>query len=707
MDNSKAVSHFFTLPSQIVQNATQAFGPQSSSTYNISSGFTSTADAKAFAICKGIVLIQSNSSSSAKVNLILKPYKQPISGVNIKYFVYRGLRKSDFFDETGNILASGSDFINKIRADFSSFHNTEPNLPFLAKYIGYDPSNQPDTLLLDDFFFKQSQYVESNGEFIEDEEGFGTFELPMIDIGASLGFFTEGECAIDVVLDYGDYKHSEESGEFDFDLSYARSDNAEITLPGTGQTEDKLIKEQIFQFLDIAAFYGSYTADGTVIIDNNGTKQNIVGQDIYSTVLSNFATKNKLYLYMQGDRTRSYNFYNNYDIGETDNSLKIGASADVLAEREYQTQGWPVIIESPSSASVFIQLVTDNNVNTVLYGQKANIINAAKNNFSNADDLLLPPDENGALGKFTKVLELGNPIAGNNGHVIANFNLIIYQGVSYTYIAGQTVDEDGNTVDIIALPNFFDDVFDLINSEPLLKGTHVDDYTVIASKKVKLINEYYDRKQQGVSAVQTLLVKDSIETGDEVNPLLKRVVYISETIDVYNNAVSLTGKINSNTLSSSGTNGNVNPVKTYKLPKPYYYNLKLFTDSSQTITGLELKVLDDSIANKIIFGLTKDENDSVKASIPTGENTTNQRLFLVDLFIDENGLNSPEGIMYKKYKVGIVAEVLGGKPKLFLPPTDVIVYSLDGKYHFSKAYSDFEVSITDDNNLLIEGLLIL
>ncbi|WP_347753187.1 hypothetical protein, partial [Flavobacterium sp. T-16] len=139
--------------------------------------------------------------------------------------------------------------------------------------------------------------------------------------------------------------------------------------------------------------------------------------------------------------------------------------------------------------------------------------------------------------------------------------------------------------------------------------------------------------------------------------------------------------------------------KTYELPEPYYYNLKLFTDSTQTITGLELKTLDGTTPNKIILGLTKTENDNIKALITAG--LKNPRLFLIDLFEDGNELLSPENITYQKYKVGIVAENTSGEKQLFNPETDVFVYSLDRKYHFSKGYSEY-VREEQNNELTLD-----
>jgi hypothetical protein len=685
-------SYFFTDPASVSQTAAQAFGPVSENEFNLTAKFTSTG-AQAFAICKGVVLIQPQGVGSEVVNLILRPYEQPINGLNIRYFVYRGLKKSDFFSGD-NVLAVGdnvSDFIKKINKSFADFYHNENVPAFLAKYIGFDPTHQAANLPLDQFFFKDSEYVDNAGQFVEKEET--AFELPMVAKGTSLGQFITGECGIDVVLNYGDYQLPGPNAEFNFDLNYARGTEAIINLSTiTDEFQKKLIKEQIFQFLDIAAFYGFHTAAGVVNINGSATK----GEAIYTAAVSKFSTKNKLYLYIQSDRCRSYNFYGNYLINSTDSkSLKLGTVETALTEQAYETNGWPLLIDetphTPAAAinSLFLQLVTDNGANNMLYGQVATLV-GAKENFINAAGLKLPDATDGTPSLFTKTITLTNPAVttGNTGLNIASFNILIYQGSAYPYILGQETDDQDVTTNVLGLPNFFDDVFDQLNATPLLKATENSDYSVLSSQKVKLISHYHDKTQLGISAVQTLNINDVIETGDSLTPLLKRVTYITEAVDVLNSALSVTGTLTPDTKSNPSVSGAVGSNKTYQLPDAFYYSLQPFTDSAEIINGLQLLAKDGSTPNKIILGLTQAENDLLKALITTNS-LINARLFLIDLFEDGNELISQEQIIYQKYKAGIVGETAAGELKLYLPETDVVVYSLDRKYHYSKRYSNY------------------
>lgn len=693
-------THFFTDPQKISQNREQSFGPVSTTEFRLTSGFTLDGPQKAFAICKGVILLQPQTGAENKVNLILRPFTQPFPGLNIKYFVYRGLQKSDFFttDSAPKIIkktGETSDFINKINEDFEVFHNelkdadgkTIPLPGFAAQFIGFDPLVLNDTLL-SSFFFKESQFIE--GKEKDD------FELPMIDMGKSLGNFANGECGIDVVLNYGDYHHDFDNSEFVFDLEYARKPLATLSVTGETPFKQKLLREQSTQFIDIAAFYGLFVPEYAVDVVSGGAKTNKKDAEIYNSIINNFYTKNNWYVYIQSDRTRSYDFYGNYKLGESVKNLKTGLLEDPttkvvpMTTATYGTLEWPVLINNQAQANtvttnnLYLQFATDNNNNTAFYGQIAKVANAQKDNFINADGLRLPPDETGNYSNLTSTIQLTTPaVQGKN---IATLNILLYHGKVNQYTAGTTVDENGELVIVYGQANFFDNVFSLIKSETLLKLSADESYSRMTSEKLNLINAFYDKKQQGISIVQTLTVNDIIETGIDEPLTVSRVTYITEPIDVMNNAVSATGSTTPDTKTTASASGAVTKSKTYELPEPYYYNLQLFTDSTQTITGLELKTLDGSNPTKIILGLTQTENNTIKDLIT--EDTKNPRLFLIDLFEDENELISPENTKYQKYKVAIVAENTEGENVLSQPEEAVFVYSLDRRYHFSKGYSE-------------------
>ncbi|AOM75999.1 hypothetical protein BFS30_01760 [Pedobacter steynii] len=685
----------------------QAFGPVSDREFRLTNKFTASGS-KAFAICKGVMLVQPQTGDTNKVNVILRPFTQPITGFNVKYFIYRGLQKSDFFlgDQVITPTASTSDFINKVNASFLSFHNrinpgtTPPT--FMARFLGYDPLKQNDDLLLSDFFFKESEYVESNGEFIEKEEM--AFELPVIEMGASLGNFASGECGIDIVLNYGDYRLPVPNDEFVFDLAYARANEAKIILPAEMDVfQQKLKREHIFQFLDAAAYFGFHTDNGTVKVDNAGVKVAKKGLSIYNEVIDNFYTKNRLYLYIQSDRTRSYNFYGNYNIGEVEGmSLKMGTVEMALTDVAYEKEKWPLLINDAVQThtgtrnKLFLQLVTDNNVNTMLYGQVARIDNAQHNNFCNADDLRLPDSIDGVPSRFTKIIVLSNPATGSDGAKvnIASFNILLYQGKRYSYVE-KNGSEDESSIRDVNQPNFFNDIFDLHSEFALLRTSTNSAYSVLSKQRPQLIKSYNDMENVGLSVAQTSTINDLIETNTNLTTKLNRVTYTTELGDTSSLTLGTSRAMSISADSLSSASGGFNGTNAYNLNQPFFYGLTFFTDESQTITGLVLKTTNDTIPSKVLLGITKAENDSLKLLLNT-QSLSNVRLHLKNVFIDANEVTISQNTIYQKYRLGIVGESNSGQLQLYTPESDIIIYSLDRRSFFSSDYSKY----FKDNSLL-------
>lgn len=710
--NSRFVpeSHFFTEVSAITQSAGQAFGPVSEDVFRLTAKFTATAGTKAFAICPGIVAIQPQTGSTDKVNLILRPYKQPIQGVNIRYFVYRGLTKSDFIDANGKIIlttAGVSDFIQKINEDFAAFHADEEEMPvFDATFIGYRETvdmNAP----FDTLFFSVTEYTEENEEQVEVPET--AFELPKINQGKSLGTFAAGECGIDVILNYGDFILNEPD-RFSFDFNYARAAEATIDLTSvTDPVSRKRRKEQLFQFIDIAAFYGFHCTESGKVTTTAGGSETV--QDvttIYDQVLTPFASKNTYYLYIQSDRERSYDFYGTYRIAtdEPENML-FGTTEANLAPRVYATNGWPIILETASQEheelfnTVCLQLVTDNNPNTVLYGQTACVDNALRNHFSTIEELQQPidiEDEEAEQPLLTTTIIVSNPAVEENGikKHIANFGILVYQGASYNYIAGTQFNEEEEEVNVYAKPNVFDDVFGNITAIPLLNNDEITRYRVTCFERLQLMAHRFKGEITGVSAVQISNINDTIVTSTEESPLFDRVIYTTTTTDICNSPFSPANKISSDIQTPVNiTKG----TKIFELPEKMTYKIGVMTVESQTITTLNLVRNEDVVNSDIIVGISKVENDIL---IALSNGLINTRLLFNNFSTSLEALITAEGISYFKYRVCVLGEnEATGELILSNPEEEIIIYSVDSFYFFSKSYSDHMTKLVS-NDLMID-----
>ncbi|WP_136468736.1 hypothetical protein [Flagellimonas onchidii] len=306
MSKSLRPESYFFSESTVVQTPGQVFGPvvgNESTQYRTTAKFTTASDIKAYAICAGQVFLQPHTDTT-KVNLVLRPYRQPINGLAIKYFVYRGLKKTDFIPSGDTNLVSHSQvgtatsFIQLLWSQLKTFNDwTDAEADaetFLAKWIGYDPVNQAANTLIDDYFFAADAYGDENNETIK------SFEFPMVPRGTHLGNFT-GDYGLDIVLSDGDYKSLTSSTGFQFDLAYARTAEniLDTTQLPTGYIE-KQYREAITHFMDPAAFWGLHYENGTIWVNESGTAVKKNGQAIYDDVVANFATKNTVYLHLQG-----------------------------------------------------------------------------------------------------------------------------------------------------------------------------------------------------------------------------------------------------------------------------------------------------------------------------------------------------------------------------------------------------------------------
>src|SRR6218665_2530275 len=111
-------SHFYTnhlkLKSSTEGNQTaDAFGPVKdfeTTRYRVTSFVNSTEGtiAEVFAVTSGQIAILKQVNSEDKLNLVIKNSSPSFSPLKIKYFIYRGIRKSDLIDSNNNIVVENS-----------------------------------------------------------------------------------------------------------------------------------------------------------------------------------------------------------------------------------------------------------------------------------------------------------------------------------------------------------------------------------------------------------------------------------------------------------------------------------------------------------------------------------------------------------------------------------------------------------------------
>ncbi|WP_026715261.1 hypothetical protein [Flavobacterium daejeonense] len=706
-------THFFIESGGFpMQTGIESFGPKSPTNFRLTSSFILPPNItkKAFAICKGVVLVQpqTGAGNEEKVNLILRPYSQPFPGLNVKYFLYRGLQRSDFFttDSAPKIIDSTtttSDFIKKINEDFHAFHdgrkddqgNAIPVPDFTAKFIGYDESQTDLSIPLSAFFFKESEFVEADETFEKKDD----FELPLIAMGKSLGSFASGSCGIDVVLNYGDYSHEFDNSEFDFNLAYARASEAEINLSGS-DFEQKLQREQSTQFIDIAAFYGLFAAEGKLkISDASGEVSSKSASAIYTEVLAPFWNKNKVYLYIQSNRHRSYNFYNNYSLSETNaNDLKTG-TVESLAETTYRTLNWPVHIFEGSQVNsnnfndISIQLTASSSYEEIaLYAALGN--GDFNRGFISRENLIDPLNISQDVN-FSKVISFKVPNIDSNGEKknISSLIQIIYVGIEldFSLTDNYTIWSDKKR------HSLYNNIFPNLTVTPVFKSNQ--NLLIAAVNKVSLISykgfsNYMNESVLNGSVVFQLGKKDIVNTDSTIETLTKeKVLFVAKKVETLDDFAIHDTAVFAKEVVAKKMNIDFNLTDYSNYFKSVYsstnYNLKHYLIDDM---GESIKILSLDIGNQFDYcfynlGITKEELNILKGIVPI--NSSNIDFYLKDN-LDNPHINTVTKAPFFKYSLGVFFENNDGILSILMPSTPIYVYGFSHSFLTSKEYSDYE-----------------
>ncbi len=695
-----AKSFFFLEDGVFTQQANNAFDIISDNEFRTTSLVTISAK-KIISICSGQVFLQPYTGDDDKVNLILKPYRQPVAGLAIKYFIYRGLPKNQFLDSSNKVLTTGSGLITHIRTEFNNFYQQDASLTsqqpeLFGKYIGYPDSAAPTneaqvgTDLIDEYFYKISQTFEDETGDITNAKR--AFEMPMIPAGLDLTTAISGEIGLDIVLNYGDYYIENDPNPFKLDLNFARAPHNIINVSAiTDAYQKKLMRENIIQFIDPAAFYGLH-ANGGKISKFGVTAPIETPADIY-TLISPFVTKNTIYIYVQSNRQRSYNFYNKYAVSETNtNNLKIGLSEATLAETTFETNSWPVKVfstapvASSTKQTIALQFTTDKNPNVSLYGDMANIGSANQENFVDATDLIPIPVEGIPATPFTKTILLHSPIANNQN--IASFIQLLYIGKNIILSKPGVDDGDPATPppdDILFTTKYMDDVFDLIDATSFLQADKI--YHVHSYKPILYNQQEIDKNRKRVIAF-TQRTQNTIAVSETENLTLFTYLAIVE------NEQSSHSNYSPNASSNKEATGyGVQSVGEFytvpNLPSSEFVKILNFSNGLDSTKGLQLRTTNNSNPTSMILGITEQENTSIKDFIAQ-QNFNNPRLFLSDSQSRESDYYiSSEDIKFKTYYIDIISENNSGEIIHTSSGLNVKVYSLDGLVFFSSNYAKY------------------
>jgi hypothetical protein len=324
-----------------VQTEDLAYGPVENfreTKYRVTSLFTTTAQAKAFAVCSGEIFIQENASNPNYVNLVLKPSSNNIENgyTTVEYFIYRGLKKSNFLTSNETILPQNdshkTDLTETIWEIFNENNNTEPEPN--VEIIGWDYNSlNEDTLLSTVFNQSRLNYklTEVNaGDFI------GYFEST---INLNAGFEIVLQEHIDTIT-LRTVRCSENCIEINgFDSNF---------IKGSEPIAIMRQRDRILNYIDPAAYYMLMSIQGYDIIFFNSNNSTNTLSGFEDDVVAKFYTKDVVYVDIRNENGYSLNYYKDYegDSAASDYGKHLFISVDDGAHFspiEYYTDYWSIL----------------------------------------------------------------------------------------------------------------------------------------------------------------------------------------------------------------------------------------------------------------------------------------------------------------------------------------------------------------------------
>lgn len=651
----------FAEMANLSQAGGKGFGPVSADVYRVTSSFTAASNTSAFAAVDGTIFIQEGANASL-VNLVLKPSTQGINGFTpVKYFIYRGLLRTDFID-SGNAalvtplnVSTNSDWVTWL---YGVHNNLNGAVPFESKALGFDPSNQAPGSLLEKYFFNPDPNL----------------QLPPAKKGIQLGTFSTvaNEAGIDVLL---------EEGFFQPDLSYVRASHYEIDVTSVSNPfEKKAKRDQILNFLDPAAYYGLHIRPhGYVQHSVAGSVTKALPADIYADILAPFLSKNSLYVDLRDENGSSYNFSGHHPTGGTGNNIEVGEVSGSLTGQTYQTNSWPILIKNNAATPLvtpedynefYIKIRPDHITKPILYIEHGDVNDTSllqREDFIEGDSLFLSGNSHTEeIGfKHPNILKPGGgPDDKLNVSWVIKAHLGLQEDTPVTWTGIPA-----------ALPteNMYDNRFGPLDPGEIWE-TGLDKVRWIASQARK----YIDGNLRGFGYVAD---RGLVFEGDvDANPNPGRILFFANAVNAFMSSEEV--------ARSKGMHGGFSKFPSFfqelLVMKKLNLEFGLITDGGTDVTSLNLASVDTTSPHPeslLFVGLDKPEYQTLKGLMPSLSPDYPTTLKLV---------NVATNVDFKKYKVGLQGFDTSGNAQQVFPTTDIHVFSTDDYMCYSGAFSNLE-----------------
>lgn len=342
--------HFYTEIDLInSQSAGEEFGPagvvSGAEKFRVTDLHSSNGTPNAYAICDGTVCIQQDSGNSNLINLILKPKQQPEHNFpEVRFFVYKGILKSSLVSNGEIIVDSNNDLVTSIKNSQDALNaaideqltnppgtTTDPaSENSLGIYLDSNTTNFGDQDPIDNLFYQDQV----------------TFQLPEVKGGWLIGHFNPSSFGMEIILnEYG----------YDPKLEIARVVEHLISVDqlgsnptNTDQFKFDHDKEEVLNYVDPAAFFGSFYSEKLLAKSSASAFTAWSGNDIYDEILKgqthsgssgNFLNRDRVYLDIRNENGYSFDYYKNYG---RDISVAFEDDSSLLAVTSYYQAGWPL-----------------------------------------------------------------------------------------------------------------------------------------------------------------------------------------------------------------------------------------------------------------------------------------------------------------------------------------------------------------------------
>ncbi|MEJ7645306.1 MAG: hypothetical protein WKF87_11980 [Chryseolinea sp.] len=612
--------------------------------FQVTSNFTLTEKAKAFAVQESLLIVLPSTDPSL-VNVILKPISAlGISFATPRYYIYRGLLKNGFFNGLTIKPASDPDSSDLVKRIWKNIEVVRLIIPAAADptptYLGYD-ATVVDTLAIEDLYAGQSPSF--SGVRVREGEWIGDFNT---------------DCGFEIITDTDTWfvdKGYMKKIEHVIDVS--------TMLSGTDEQKFSLrvARESILRYMDPAAFWGLYFYKGLQIFDATQTtkRKKVIGESLYTDLISKYATKNRVYLDIRNEKGYSYNFNKNYgDPAASGSDYKLKTDRSHTYINGIYNRHWPIYysdgggLEANTHSNFYIQLRTDDNIKPILFFENPVLIPSTTATRFLDETKLLSGDTSG----WTKdiVLKFPNVAAGAGPRMyVANY-------LSLQYFRKESSPSSPATV--LSTPDFFDRLFCGISNFSVSSGP-------------KLIQRRNSKLQMLTGNNYTLVARSGVYSGPEYVMLYTKAHYANSTsTNMYPKMVS---QLELKPLIDAAS-----------FPKDIYFNKWQLQLSPNPVDVIEIVGYNENKTatpkeNLFLLGLSKAEFLTLTGL--SGFHPDLPKYIVLEPVAGP--LGDSLGFSFLKYKVKVRGFKPDGTTFTAAPSTDISVYSSGSNMYCSAAFT--------------------